>query len=252
MHRTKTNKTWRAFSIFLIGFFANSALAIAEGLFVCQPGVKPKVPADIIETIDANYRGLNSLTAKFTQVSTFISLAEEETSRGEVRFKKPGYMDWKYQSPREQRFVADGNLLYFHEPKANQVTIADFKNAFTSDLPVSFLLGVGKLSENFSFLDACLSDQGLVLQLKAKNSDAGFQAFSLVVDAKTYAPLGAHLIDVGGNETNILLETIKHDDNIPATSFAFEIPKGTDVIDRRKTASALPVAATRPIQETNL
>ena len=107
------------------------------------------------------------------------------------------------------------------------------KKAFKSDLPVSFLLGVGRLGENFSLTKACKSEAGTVLNLEAKKPDPNLQEFYLLVDRDKQIPIGAKIVDFGGNETSISFQDVELNTALEDSKFSFDIPRGTDVIDQR-------------------
>jgi outer membrane lipoprotein carrier protein len=217
------------------GFVGPVSVASAEapaGSFACERPLTDSEQSGILERVEDRYRAFENLSAEFVQSSYFIGLGDTVKSSGRVRFKKPGMMDWIYAAPDKQRFVADGETLWFYQPAQNQVTLGEFKDSFSSELPVSFLLGIGQLGKNFSLLKACRSAAGDVLQLKSE-SDSNLQEFYLLVDEKTKLPEGAKIVDVGGNETEIVFAQISLEQTHEPESFHFPIPRGTDIIDQR-------------------
>ncbi len=158
-------------------------------------------------------------------------------------------MDWSYNKPEIQRFIADGHTLWYYQPKDRQVTIGDFRESFESDLPVSFLMGLGKLSENFTLKESCKVERGLKLSLQPKNHEGSMQSFELLVSETRYLPLGAQVVDAGGNETKISLFNLNWDKSFEDQSFVFSIPRGVDIIDNRKKVALHPLA---PLKEDDL
>jgi outer membrane lipoprotein carrier protein len=200
------------------------------------------LPAGTLDGIEKGYQKISSLEAQFVQTSYFIGLDRREISKGEVEFQKPGRMNWAYSEPDPQRFVSDGRWITFYQPKLNQASLTDFTNTFSTDVPVTFLLGIGSLKQSFEAAGSCKTDAGLLISLKPKKEDASLSSFILMVDAKELTPLGAKVVDLGGNETTIRLLSPKLNAEIPASHFAFEIPKGVDIIDNRGAEkSAAPV-----------
>lgn len=201
--------------------------------FVCA-GAKAN-GKDVLAGVEKFYAGMSGLSAKFVQESTFAGLEISQTSHGSVRFQRPGNMDWEYSEPDKQTFIADGKTLWFYQPDLKQVTISDFRQAFRSDLPVSFLLGLGTLSGSFNLKKVCSVPKGLLLDLAPKNPDAqGLRGFSLIVDAKDYSPRGSRVTDIGGNETMILFSEAQLAPSFPDKTFEFSIPRGADIIDQRQ------------------
>lgn len=209
--------------------------AWGESDFDCLTTLPPAEQSKLIPEIEQYYAGLTTLDGNFVQNSYTLGLNQREVSKGRVFFQKPGLMDWWYDEPakNKQRFVADGKSLWIYQPSIPQVMIGDFQQSFSSDLPVSFLLGIGKLSERFRLVSACRTDGGVALKLVPQKADASLDEFSLLVDAKSKAPLGARLIDAGGNETAIVFSGIHYNREIDESHFRFEVPRGVDVIDKR-------------------
>lgn len=206
--------------------------------FVCKADISDRSYPALVSSIEKRYGAVADVTASFVQYSYFAGLDKGEKSYGSVQFRKPGMMDWSYEGPQEQRFVSDGTTMWFYQPEDNQVTIAGFSNAFQSDLPVSFLLGLGKLGESFEVERACRGAVGTVLELSPRADDAGFQRFRLLVREDDFVPIGAQVLDVGGNETTIRLAGVDLNSGLAAKRFSFEIPRGVDVIDRRREVQA--------------
>ena len=230
--------------------------------FVCTKPLALEQAQSAAKKTEQDYRSLTTLTAQFVQVSYFAGLEKQERSQGKLRFLKPGRMDWDYAAPEPQRFVSDGDTLWYYQPAMNQVTLANFREAFSSDLPVSFLLGIGSLSKAFDVKSGCVTSRGTLLTLTPKESDPSLADFKLLISAKDFRPVGAKIADVGGNETTIELFEIENTQNLVPASFHFDVPRGVDVIDKRdsqrrlagasKKSSEKPAEPTRPIQEKDI
>ncbi|OVE80067.1 hypothetical protein BVY02_01405 [bacterium J17] len=208
------------------------ASAIASD-FACTKPLPEIQQKTVLESVERRYGEIFDLSAEFSQNSYYLGTNQRKSSSGTLSFKKPGKMDWRYLKPKAQRFVGDGKLLWFYEPELEKVTVGDFEKSFKSDLPVSFLLGIGKLSERFVVAKACFTSKGIALKLEPKKSDASLQEFFLLVDKNSFNPLGAQMVDVGGNETTITFDKVEVNTQIADSVFEIEIPKGVDFIDRR-------------------
>ena len=203
-----------------------------ELAFSCSEPLAAAEEAKLLDGIDSSYRGVSDLKANFSQESYFFGLDQRKRSQGEVFFKKPGKMDWHYQSPDEQRFIADGKTLWFFQPDLNQVTLGDFDESFQSDLPVSFLLGVGQLKESFRLKSACVTSAGVLASFSAV-ADDNLDNLNLLVRKNDKFPIGAKIVDIGGNETTILFREIATNNKLADSRFGFSVPDGVDVIDNR-------------------
>ncbi|MCB0344677.1 MAG: outer membrane lipoprotein carrier protein LolA [Bdellovibrionales bacterium] len=206
--------------------------------FVCQSDLPPADYKALIDSIEGRYGSVADVRAHFIQYSYFAGLDKGEKSYGDVSFRKPGMMDWHYKGPEVQRFISNGTTMWFHQPEDNQVTVAAFTNSFQSDLPVSFLLGLGKISKSFKVERACKAAAGTVVELSPLEQSGDLQRFRLLVRPDDYVPIGAQVLDIGGNETSIRLAGLSLNSGIKETEFEFSIPKGVDVIDRRSGAES--------------
>ncbi len=210
--------------------------ASAATAFDCNAPAQAK---DLLSKIESRYGTINDLSAGFSQESYLLGADERRYSIGTVKFLKPGKMDWLYGEPDIQRFVADGKNFWWYQPALSQVTVTDFKAGFSSDLPVSFLLGLGKLTKSFKLETACLGRRGIVAQLSPLDRSESLDRFALVVDASDFTPIGAKIIDAGGNETTIVFNEYPIiNSNLPDERFRFDPPKGTDVVDQRGATSS--------------
>ncbi len=226
----------RALYTFIIWIFLSTGFlrnADAENEFTCRAPVPATVREQLLRQVQERYESYGDLQAKFVQRSVFVSLNQHALSRGMVFFKKPGKMDWNYSEPDVQRFVADGRTLWFYQPGLKQVTVGEFKQAFTSDVPVSFLSGIGHLKDNFALKDACISDAGVVLSLVSKSPDPQLDEFYLLVQKDNHLPRGARIVDLGGNDTQIIFEDISLNNSMGDDRFTFSVPRGVDIIDGR-------------------
>ncbi len=209
--------------------FASNALS--QTAFTCLEQNSSQESQNILSKVAKDFNSISSLKADFEQRSVLLGFNHSQASEGKLVFKKVGMMDWHYISPEEQRFVTDGQAVWFYQKALNQVTISNFKNTFSTDLPVSFLLGLSSIDKEFKLISACKSELGLVLKLNPNEKDPNLSKFELVVDAITKSPLAVKITDVGGNDTEIILKNVKRNVEVESKSFKYEIPRGVDVIN---------------------
>lgn len=221
----------------LISLFLSPLLATAQSTnFECK-GQKPlKNGANLVERVQSAYTQVSALSAKFVQNSYLAALETSEVSSGEVIFAKPGQMRWHYSGPDEQDFVVKQETVWFYQKSDNQVLIDDFRDVLISDLPVSFLMGIGDMQRDFKLEQACQNGEGIVLRMSPRQSDPAKQeleSFRLLVNAQSFLPLGAMVNDVSGNRTTIILSEMQLNPQIEARAFDTEFGSGADLIDRR-------------------
>lgn len=229
----------------LFNSFIKQAFATPD--FSCEEKKIRDLPIDILSQVEKSYLLVTDVQAKFLQNSTFVGAGQSSESSGEVYFKKPGMMDWKYVKPIAQRFISNGELFWFFEPELQQVTLSDFQSSFQSDLPVSFLLGVGNLSHSFTLKGGCVRSDSLLLELSPISSDASLVELKLQLDSNSFFPKGVEIVDVGGNKTSIILSAIDTKVALEQNQFHLDIPLGVDVIDLRSSAKISPRPSSQQI-----
>ncbi len=236
---------WKVAQAVIFGFIALASFlpgraAAQLHVFDCAKS-KPLPAAELSSAVDAvqkRYGELNSFKANFIQYSYLAALEVSELSSGKIAFSKPGKMRWQYEKPDEQIFVTNDQTLWFYQPNDKQVLIDNFRDAFSSDVPVSFLMGLGSLTAAFRPVSGCKTVDGVVLELAPKAAAAADQeqplrTMKLLVDLKDHTPNGAQIVDVAGNINSFIFGKLEPNAQVAGTEFKLDIPKGVDVIDRR-------------------
>lgn len=227
---------WAAFSLYAA--CAASVMAETPDLECSAQGKLPAAEAlQVLERVQNEYLKITNLKAKFSQSSYLAALEEAESSSGTVWFSKPGKMKWHYAEPEEQVYIVLDDSLYLYQVPDKQVTIDKISKVLISDLPLAFLMGIGKVGDNFDLLSACRREVGIILRLKPKkqSSESGLEIFYLIVDPKGYFPVGAKVNDVGGNVTTVILKELEFSPklSISETVFSTDFPSDTYIDDLR-------------------
>jgi outer membrane lipoprotein carrier protein len=189
-------------------------------------------PAAIVQRLQARYDTTKAFRADFTQVTTVAALGESEEARGTVAFKKPGKMRWDYRTPQEQLIVSDGTTLWIYQPAERQVLRAAFNAAFVSTTPVSFLAGVGRISDDFRAerdSRGCTGERIYVKLVPKSAQDLG--SLSLAADPVDFDIVEAAVTDPIGNVTVLDFANVARNVDIADGEFHFEVPAGVDVVD---------------------
>ena len=229
-------------SALLLGIFilGNSAWAEsdAQRAFVCQKNIKTEELKSKLEHVQRAYDQVASIRALFEQDSYLAALETQEISNGTVLYKRPGKMQWEYQSPEPQTFTLRDKTVWLYQPEVQQVVIDNVNEVLLSDLPVSFLMGLGKLSSDFKIASGCRTTGGTAIELEPKRSSSPrkneLKSFRLLVGDKSNFPIGAKVTDVAGNVTTVLFKAVNENEPVDDKRFVAQYPAGTDVNDRRK------------------
>ena len=189
----------------------------------------PKVN-EVVRLLQQRYDATSDFTADFTQAVDVPTLGKTLTSKGRVFFKRPGRMRWEFLEPEIQTIVADGTTLWVYQPDHRQVMKTGFQAAFQSATPVTFLFGVGKLTDDFRASLVSVAKDVLRLRLEPKQ-DAEIGTLVLTVDRKTYDLVVAEISDPLGNVTRLAFSNLKRGVGLADSEFTFEPPPGVDVVE---------------------
>ncbi len=204
--------------------------------FDCKGKSDEKVQSALLSAVQEQYDKVRYYSADFTQYSYLMALDAREQSSGKVWFQKPGMMKWLYQHPEEQVFLFRDDTFWYFQAYERQLFIDHMKAAFQTDLPLSFLMGIGSLKEHFRISSSCKNEKGVLLTLVplSASPDEKLSEFKLLIEPHSSFPAGAMIVEISGNSTAILLENI--DQKLPDTVtevFAADFPEGLDVQDNR-------------------
>ncbi|SRR5712692_1459367 len=209
-------------SLFSCSFFLLGVLGAAE---------ESKDPQAIVDGLQKSYDSAVDFVAEFRQETEIKTVNRNLKSWGKVYFKRPGKMLWRYEEPKGQWVLADGKSLYYYQPEQKQVLKSPLKNAFRSDVPLSFLLGIGNLKRDFR---ATLkgSEQGdYILQLGPKGEMGGVGEIFLGVESHSFDIHWARIRDAAGNLTTIRFSGMRKGTGLKDSLFLFKLPEGVDLVE---------------------
>lgn len=186
--------------------------------------------AEVVKRLQERYDATIGFRADFVQAVKSATLGQEVASWGIVFFKKPGRMRWEFHEP-EQLVVADGTFFWLYQPKEKQVIRMPFQQAFRSNVPVSFLTGVGRLDQDFLPSLRGTTDRTYSVRLTPKRDAEATGLLDLEVDAETFDILQATTTDPLGNTTQVRFTNIDRHTLPDDALFRFAVPAGVDVIE---------------------
>jgi outer membrane lipoprotein carrier protein len=152
----------RAMAVLVWAFFV-LAPCVSSGRSDKRPATAGDAPAaaqsvnQIVDGVDARYRGLRTLRAGFTQTYTWSGAPRVET--GSASFARGGLMRWTYTDPQDKLVVSDGKTLWLYVPEDKQVTRSSVKSSEDPRVPFPFLLERFDLHKVFSKIQ--FDDQAL-------------------------------------------------------------------------------------------
>jgi outer membrane lipoprotein carrier protein len=208
-------------------------LSVILALFESRAGLaaESKSAEAIVDSLQKNYDATVDFTADFRQETEVKTLNRSLKAWGKMSFKRPGKMLWRYEEPKGQFVLADGKNLYFYQPEQNQIIKSPLKNAFRSDVPLSFLLGIGNLKKDFNSTLKGNDEKQYTVRLEPKNESGGFSEILLGVGKPSFDILWVSVRDATGNLTTIHLSGMRKAVGLKDSLFTLQVPKGADVVE---------------------
>ena len=191
--------------------------------------------SEMAQRVQDRYDGIRDLAAEFEQQSQSASFAgaplmDADVKKGHVIFSKPGKMKWVYAAPDESVVVSDGSALWIHDVEGESATRLEVTQGYLSGAAVQFLLGDGKILEEFSVAAVACEGEQITLDLLPKQ-DATYERLGLVADRETAEIRETSLTDLFGNRTVIRFLDMQTNQSPAAETFVFTPPEGVEVID---------------------
>jgi len=226
-------------------------LGIGLTLVLCNLGFVPQTlgatgQAVLVE-VQNRYENTNDMEARFLQEFVGKMMKQAQKGEGKVYFKKKGMMRWDYKVPN-QKFISNGNVVWYYQPDENQVLVYDLSNLIKEKTPLAFLAGEGKLDRDFDLVTfketVSQKEENYVIELVPKEPHAGLSKLVLTVDKKMYFVNQADVIDMLGNVTRTRFMDIKTNVGLQASFFNFTIPPGADVMKVQEPQGSPPAKGT--------
>jgi len=195
--------------------------ALVTTALLAAPAPTPADPAAaLVKKVQALYERTRDLEARFTQTYSYAGLGRRAVSTGTLKVKKPGLMRWDYATPSRKTVAVTGKRLVQLEPEENQVFVDEAFDATAMSAAVTFLLGTGDLTREFSpSLDAA---GALVLTPRAPDPRVARITLTTGPDGEV---LGTAVVDGAGNENRLAFEGLKRNAGLADADFVVALPK---------------------------
>ena len=190
-----------------------------------------KSAEQIVDALQKNYDTTVDFVADFQQETEVKSLNRSLKAWGKLSFKRPGKMLWRYEEPKGQIVLTDGSHLYFLQPEQNQVIKSPLKNAFRSDIPLSFLLGLGNLKKDFNAVLKGAENDQYILRLEPKGEAGGFSEILMGVSRSSADIAWVSIRDAANNLTSLRFSNMKKGVGLQESLFHLKIPEGVDIVE---------------------
>lgn len=190
---------------------------------------KQESAKQIVTKVQTFYDKTKTYQAKFRQKYKIRAYNKTKTSKGNVIFRKPGKMSWRYDSGN--RVVSDGKRLKVYE-QDNKQMIEQSVHKSQYPAALAFLTGGGKLVKEFNLRKfKTVSSKGYwVIEGKPKKASPAYTRVFLFVDMKTYHVRRVALVDAQRNLNMFDFKAAKVNVPVKKVEFTFEPPKGTKIV----------------------
>ena len=211
-----------------------AAAAITAAVIVAHPRAADTTPAEFAQSLQRKYDAVRDFSADFVHTYQGGVLHKQITERGHVLVKKPGKMRWDYTAPEKKLFISDGVRIYSYVPEDKQVVVGAVPKDDQAGAPILFLAGKGNLIRDFTAstgdLPAGSPAASHALKLVPRSAQPDYDWLLLVVDQQSLSLRTLVTMDGQGGQSSISFVNLKENVAPADKEFAFNIPRGVDVI----------------------
>jgi outer membrane lipoprotein carrier protein len=213
---------------------ALAACIIVLAVPCVAPAQADRTPEALAQALQRKYDTVRDFSADFVHRYRGGVLRQAVTERGQLVVKKPGMMRWTYEGEDKKVFVSDGRKMYSYLPADRQVYVTTVPADDQASTPALFLAGKGNLLRDFTVSGAQVPDGApagsVALRLVPHKGDRDYDWLVLVVDGRTLEWRMLVTGDRQGGESTFVFSNLKENRGVPDRTFAFQIPRGVDVI----------------------
>lgn len=181
-------------------------------------------PEAVARTLQQRYRQVRTLSADFVQSTGSTRLTGRLQVRGDAFRMTVG----------EQTLVTDGRTLWSYAPDDEQVVVQDYDAAQTGfsigQLFTDYLRVFRAVGATRATLDGVRHD---VLTLRPRDAGSSVRDATLYVRSSDAIPTRVRVRDTNGTLHAFDLSRVQLNPSLPASTFAFTPPRGTEVVDLR-------------------
>ena len=190
--------------------------------------------ADGMQSLEGFMKSAKNGRADFTQTVTAPAKDGQQpkvkTSTGNFEFQRPGKFRFDYKKPFEQTIVADGKNLWLFDVDLNQVTQRAQDQALGST-PAALLASAPDLTAlkaDFSLSSAPDQDGQQWVLAEPKAKDGQIKSVRVGFAGDQLAALD--ILDSFGQRSLIRFTGMQANAALPAGTFQFKPPAGSDVV----------------------
>ena len=183
-----------------------------------------------IQRLSANFEQTTKVTnSKAPQKKGLTAQHMNQTFKGVMKVARPGKFFWETSTPSKQTIVTTGKTVWIYDPDLQQA-IRQSLDEQVANTPALLLSGnTSQIMQSYRVTQPDRSKTYYTLY--PKDSEGAFQSLTISFGANK-APSLMILQDSLGQTTYVRFNNVKLNAAIPASTFNFTPPKGTDIIDQ--------------------
>jgi len=193
---------------------------------------------DIVGRVDDRYAKTQDLQGEFTQETIIEGFETGFKSTGRFYLKKPGLLRWDYLEPSKENIYVDGDEVMMYVPEHQQVVKGTLTQIAASKGPLALLLGVGKLSKQFTVLESpeASSDSQKIPDLTLIPKPDGDTAptikkILLQLFTDSYLIQTITIFETSGNISRVHFDHIQVNQGLATNLLKFTLPPDVVVVD---------------------
>ncbi len=183
-----------------------------------------------IQSLSANFEQTTKVTnAKPVQKKGLSAQHMNQTFKGVMNVERPGKFYWETTAPSKQTIVTSGKTVWIYDPDLQQA-VRQSMDEQVANTPALLLSGnTSQIMQAYRVTQP--NKAKTYYKLYPKNKEGAFESLTISFGANK-APSLMILQDSLGQTTYINFSNVKVNPSIPASTFNFAPPKGTDIIDQ--------------------
>lgn len=193
---------------------------------------------DVVGRVDDRYAKTQDLQGEFAQETIIEGFETGFKSTGRFYLKKPGLLRWDYLEPSKEHIYVDGDEVMMYVPEHQQVVKGTLTQISASKGPLALLLGVGKLSKQFTVLESpeASSDSKKIPDLTLiPKPDGGtvptIKKILLQLFPDSYLIQTITIFETSGNISRVYFDHIQVNQGLATNLLKFTLPPDVVVVD---------------------
>ena len=192
---------------------------------------------DVVGRVDDRYAKTQDLQGEFTQETVIEGFETGFKSTGRFYLKKPGLLRWDYLEPSKEHIYVDGDEVMMYVPEHQQVVKGTLTQIAASKGPLALLLGVGKLSKQFTVLespeassDSTIPDVTLIPKPDGDTAPT-IKKILLQLFPDSYLIQTITIFEASGNISRVHFDHIQVNQGLSPNLLKFTLPPDVVVVD---------------------